>query len=847
MEAESTNERRSIPEAVATSFENDRDANSLLEARTSFVDSVIVNAAESLLDQESAPVVVAATGGYGRRELFPYSDVDLLILVGAEPDVAKIKEPLSIFLRHLWDSKLRIGHSVRTVADCCRIHDGNVALSISLLDLRFLCGDRKLLDVLMRRLPESTQRNATEISRQLIETTYHRHAKFNNTVYHLEPNIKETPGGIRDIHVLRWLLQLSPGQEIYREALEEVEGPGVSATGEVLPSAKEFLFTLRCFLHQRAGRDNNLLTFELQDEAARELPSERTKPEDWMRLYFGHARTIFQASGRALEYAGAHGPSLITQFKDWRSRLSTPEFTVSRERVFLRKPAETLSSPESILQLFTFVGKHGVRISWDTQRRLRAEIPRIAELFREVPPIWSSWRDLLNQPASACAFQDMQESGILAAAIPEWRMIDSLVVRDFYHRYTVDEHTLVAIETIDRLALEHSETPSRFRQLAVEEGNLAVVRTALLLHDIGKGTMPGDHVGGSLDAAKAILNHMGAPATTIQEVLFLIAHHLDLSLVMNGRDLDDPATARYLTSRIGTQEDLRRLTLLTFADISAVNPTAMTPWRREQLWRVYSLGMDQLRHELATDRIHKGIGSDVGYDVPAELSEFLEGFPKRYLRIHSLDQIQHHYELAERSKRDGVAVEIGRDAGAFSMTVLAHDKAGLFAALCGTLASFGMNIVKGEASANDAGCVLDNVRFTDPLRTLELNPAEIKRLEWTVENVVRGSVEVKELLKRRRATPRPSSDALIVPAVSFNNEASETSTLIDFTGEDRPGLLYDLASTISEAGCDIEVIMIDTEAHRAIDVFYVTCQGGKLDAEAQTQLRSEIMRIATPV
>ena len=287
-------------------------------------------------------------------------------------------------------------------------------------------------------------------------------------------------------------------------------------------------------------------------------------------------------------------------------------------------------------------------------------------------------------------------------------------------------------------------------------------------------------------------------------------------MVMNGRDLEDPATAAYLSSRILTQEDLRRLTLLTYADISAVNPTAMSPWRLEQLWRVYATGLEQLTRELMADRIHTTAG------LPPELTEFLEGFPTRYLRTHTRQQIEEHFALDQKRKEQGVAVKVSRDSGVFLLTVLAPDKAGAFAKLCGALASRGMNILKAEASSNSSGCILDLIRFDDPMHTLELNPDEVGRLEWTIECVLRDSIQVADLLKQRRAAARPSSGATYPPSLRFNNDASDTCTLLDFTGEDRPGLLYDLTSAIAASGCNIELVLVDTEAHKALDVFYMT-------------------------
>ena len=270
----------------------------------------------------------------------------------------------------------------------------------------------------------------------------------------------------------------------------------------------------------------------------------------------------------------------------------------------------------------------------------------------------------------------------------------------------------------------------------------------------------------------------------------------------------------------------------------------MTPWRLEQLWRVYTLGQEQLTRDLAMDRIRRDQALEQQLAGSPELAAFLEGLPTRYLRTHSREEVERHYELSKAVVKDGVAVEILKQAGAYVLAVLAKDNPGLFAPLCGALASFGMNIVKAEAFANATGLAVDVFRFEDPMRTLELNPGEVERLRWTIECVVRGSIQVGDLLRRRRPTRLPSSGAKIQPRVRFNNDASDSSTLIDFVGEDRPGLLYDLASTMSAQGCNIEVVMIDTEAHKAIDVFYVTRNGAKLDEFTQAKLQEEILRVA---
>lgn len=816
-----------IPE-IRADFEIYRDPFRLFHQRTHSVDGIIARAVEKyLMPKVKAPLAVAAVGGYGRRELFPYSDVDLLLVFENDAHLAEAKEPLAEFCRVVWDAKLQLSHSVRTVAECCRLQEGNTELHISLLDLRFLCGSEQIFRSLSEGLADFYRRSADALMLRLGELSRTRHTKYNGTVYHMEPNIKDCPGGIRDIHLLHWLSKLNPRNEGVLESVFELE------------DAKTFLYALRCFMHFSTGRDNNLLTFDLQDEGSAFLPEHAEDPSQWMRIYYGHARRIFQYSLHALDSIETHQSSLFGQFRNWRNRLSTLDFTISRDRIFLRNPSITLSSPESILSIFAFVARHNVGLSWDAQRRIRAQATQITELFGKKPPRWPAWRELLSQPHTALALHQMQETGVLAAALPEWVHVDSLVVRDFYHRYTVDEHTFVAVGIIDALLAEKSTPPSRFQALLLEDDNPALLRLALLLHDLGKGTNPGDHVLGSMETANAIMGRLHMPRESQATVRFLIDNHLQLSLIMNGRDIEDPATARFLTSCVGTQEELRKLTLLTYADISAVNPNAMTPWRLEQLWRVYVMGIEQLTRELITDRIHSTDQSSA--HLPPALSQFLEGFPTRYLRTHSPEQVDHHFQLFRQAERNGVSVEIESNVDAHSLTVLAADEPGLFAALCGALASFGMDIMKAEAFSNESGWALDTFRFADPMRTLSLNPEEANRLVWTVECVVRGSILVDDLLKRRRAVPHPSRGARVAPVVRFNNEASDTATLIEFSGEDRPGLLYQLASTLSKAGYNIDLVMIDTEAHKALDVFYVTFEGQKLDESAQIHLSTELV------
>ncbi len=804
--------------------------------RTNQVDKIVIAAVEDAFDlTSSGPVAVAAVGGYGRSELFPFSDIDLLFLFGDDEALRAAAEPVSQCLRSLWDSGLRVSQSVRTVNECCRLNEQNVELHISTLDRRYLVGSDDLFKRFDTGVATLLSKQGTALLARVGELATNRHTKFNDTVYHLEPNVKEAPGGVRDVHLIEWAARLSPNHD----ALREMQA--------ALQPARDFLHSVRCALHFKAGRDNNLLSFESQDDLAQYLPIEPMDPASWMREYYANARQVFQAARRCLEVS-EQSPAMLRHFRDWRARLSTAEFTVSRDRVFLRHPAEVTGSADSLLRLFTFVARHGIALSWDAHRRLHRDRAPLGHMLRE-DGTWADWKELLGQPHAALAMREMQQCDLLAGAIPEWSKIDSLVVRDFYHRYTVDEHSLVAIEIIDELASDSENQPARLKHLLSEETNPALLRLALLLHDVGKGATPGNHVDGSMAVATIVMGRLGVPQEDRQAVLFLIERHLDLSLVMNGRDLEDPATARFLTGRIPQADYLRRLTLLTFADISAVNPTAMSPWRLEQLWRVYIMAREQMTRELAVDRIEpteRAFGDGPGLETEREITAFLNGLPRRYLRLHSRADIEKHLALKRADRPGKAGLSIDRNADAYVLTLVTRDRPGLFAMICGALASFGMNILKGEAFSNAEGYVVDLVRFADPMQTLELNAAEVSRLESTVQRVLDGALRVEDLLQRRPALRKPSRGARVLPAVKFSNEASDAATLIEFTGEDRPGLLYELASTLSKAECNIDLVMIDTEALRAIDVFYVTRENAKLTPAFQNRLQSELLAVAAP-
>jgi [protein-PII] uridylyltransferase len=801
---------------IRDQFFRTRDAAAAITNRTARVDTSVRErwqsaqaASVSCAPFNSMPreVALVAVGGYGRSELFPYSDIDLLILTPDEKTQLTIKEPLSMFLRDLWDQGLRISQSVHTPADCNQIDSSNAELAVSLLDRRLLAGSEELFRQIRDPRPD--------LGRNIVHLTNERHAKFQGTIYHLEPNVKDSPGGLRDLQVLRWLAKLGAGDHD-------------------LPAGVPVLFEIRCFLHYLGGRDDNKLSFERQDEIA--ALHGAASPEALMRQYYRAVRDIARLANRRLDRFESKRSSLFSQFRDRTSRLSNQDFSVLHGSVFFRSSLGLESDPGLILRLFEFIGRHGLPLASDTEERVERSIPAFESWARSQSDIWTPFQEILRLPHASKALRAMHETRALEAIFPELREMEALVIRDFYHRYTVDEHTLVAIESVLELRGRKEDT---FGDLAAETEDLDLLIAALLFHDVGKGTPDEGHVTVSRRIADQALHRAGIGDRAWDVVAFLIGAHLEMSAAMNGRDISDPSTARDVALKAGTVERLKLLTLLTYGDISAVNPAAMTPWRRQLLWNLYTQTYAELTRELTARTFLPDTQAD------PEVRRFLEGLPPRYLRTHSQREIEEHVRL-EREGNDtrgrGVAVSLARSA-AWVLTVVADDRPFLFASIAATLSSFGFNILKAEAFSNAHGKVIDTFTFADPSRTLEMNPDEAGQVTRTVVKTIKGELNVDQLLARRPRV-KPDAHALAAARANFDNESSPSATLIQLVTQDRPGLLYDVAALISKRGCNIEVVLVDTEAKKVIDVFYVAKGAKKLsDADAR-ELTGAVAEIA---
>jgi [protein-PII] uridylyltransferase len=842
-----------------------------VHARAEAVDSLLAAAFDMAVDDSSpAGFALLAVGGYGRRELFPYSDIDLLFLLEGKTQERESKNLVRRINQTLWDCGLRVSPMTRTLAECDRFDPHNVEFTLALLDARPLAGGEALAARLVdASVPKLMQRERRRIVSRCVEVTKTRYAKYGNTLFHLEPNVKECPGGLRDVHVCDWLDRLCADP-----TASASQGTPAGSSVE-FAQAHAFLQGVRVFLHLRHGRDDNTLEWESQDAAAAGplgSPGEGLPPAYWMRLYFRHARSIERRTAQAVEAAMRVGAA--SRLSALRLPRRITEETLERgfeqrdgilrlcERGEVRPAAASDSTV--VLPLFAAMAATGARLERASEASLSDALPMLAASLEDGAALWGRLRPILQGSYAGRALRAMHAVGILELLFPQFHGIDALVIRDAYHRYTVDEHTFVVIDTLH--TLRSTAATAATSGVAVWAGKFAgllrdlphpeLLFLAALLHDTGKARAGTGHAAESARMAETALRGLELDAFETAQVLDLIRNHLEMSAALR-RDVFDRETIRSFAARVPTREALRMLTLFTYADIAAVHPDALTPWKTENLWRLYSATSEFLDRSVDEERVAPRGNSGPGGmldRVTAELDRvaatstngdverFLNGWPRRYLETRTTDEVREHFRLAvalDEGALDQLSFRYGESLS--ELTLVTRDRPMLFAAMAGVLAAWAMNIVTADAFSNASGIVVDTFRFTDTFRTLELNESERARFLGSVRSVLSGERGLDEALASRRRSQRREPKVQVEPRVEFDDTASSHSTLVQVVAQDSAGLLHVLALALAEQQCSIEVALIDTEGERAIDVFYLTEAGARLGDARKNTLRQALL------
>jgi [protein-PII] uridylyltransferase len=862
---EADDERRRVREQ----FESGAGAKQTLQALCELADSNIRRIFGEVLrvhDGDTQGLCLLALGGYGRRLLFPYSDLDILFLFGSERAEAGFRPLIGEFSRMLWDLGFRVSSAGRTLDECKRIEEDNAEFHLALLDRRFLAGDSALFERLDTKILPGSERQARPfLLAQLQKLTKDRLSRYGNTIFHLEPNVKESPGGLRDYQATVWLQQISGEKKDAR--------PVMTVEDNLVARAVEFMSDIRCFLHYSNGRNDNTLTYELQTEAAGrslgvggatatqiENGAAGKGPEreaaEWMRMYFRQARTLNRRLLRHMEQTKTPLTALSLRERIFSATRAPAKVEMSGAKPFIVRDGllevvapGALSDRAVMFSLFTGAAASGIPLSREAERTISYILTHPEVRAQNTQMSWSTLREILSADYPGAALRPMQRLGLLTEVLPEFSSIDSLVVRDFYHRYTVDEHTLRTIEHLQELGEATDALGKNFAPTwrTLERRDLLVF--AMLLHDVGKGMAVENHVTGSLQALDRTAARLALTDEEKAEVHFLIEHHLEMSATMQRRDIFDQDTVTMFARTVGTQERLQRLTLLTYADIHAVNPEALTPWKAEMLWQLFVATSNHFSRTLDRDRLHASTETSLLAQVrtqvrganEGEIERFLEGFPRRYLAVHSAAEIAEHFALYQKLKGEPMQTSVKATRHGFSLAVITADRPALFAKIAGVLAGWGMNIVKADAFANAAGVVLDTFQFVDLHHTLELNPGEIERFRKNLADVVNGKRALEPLLQSRDSATRARAPKIVVDTrISFDDSSSLHSTLLEIVAQDRPGLLYEMGSAMAREECNIEVALIDTEGQKAIDVFYLTANGRKLTEAKKAALRQAL-------
>ncbi len=838
-------------------------ARPLLSAQ-SFLTDVLVTVALNIATQRLHPVpsrterlTVIAVGGCGRAEMAPHSDVDLLFLTPSKitPWAENVIESM---LYILWDLKLKVGHSSRTVPDCIRLGREDITIRTALLEQRWIAGDAQLAQELEQRLWTDLVRNTGPqfIEAKLTERA-ERHKRQGGQRYVLEPNVKEAKGGLRDLQTLYWI-----GKYLHRvPSAEGLVGAGLLNRDEFdgFERAENFLWAARCHLHYITGRASDQLTFDLQVEVAERMgyvdAGGRRGVEIFMHDYFRHATRVGELTSIFLaELEARHAKPEARLFGFFNRKKVATGYKLIQGRIDSDTPERFLADPLNILKIFQEGLRSGYLLHPNVMRLIAANLHLIDDHMRDNPEAVRIFHDmLLNHGNPERALRRMNELGVLAAFIPEFENIVAMMQFNVYHHYTVDEHI---IQTISVLAqIERGEL---VEELPVASGILAegvnrkVIYTALLLHDIGKGR-PEDHSIIGAQLARRIARRLGLNDEDIETVEWLVRYHLLMSDMAQKRDIGDPRTVRDFAKAVGSKRRLDLLTVLTVCDIRGVGPNTWNNWKAMLIRQLYGQTADALQSGLeGSNRTQREDDSksalrgrlatwdeaDISRELQRHYSPYWQGLSTDTHLVfaqllHGLDDAEIRIDLHPDPARDATRAS-------FALT----DHPGIFSRLAGALALVGANVVDARTYTSKDGFATAVFWVQDG----DGKPYEVSRLprlRGMIEKTLRGEVLPRDALADRDKLKKRDREFRFPTHIIFDNEGSDIYSIIEVDTRDRPGLLYDLTRTLAVNHIYIASAVIATYGAQVVDVFYVKDMFGlKLHAKSRQEALEKKLRQA---
>ena len=807
---------------------------STVKAYASEIDVLVHEIYRDARKIESNPVALVAIGGYGRQHQCQCSAIDLLLLFDGRIGTAE-KQFISAILHPLWDLGLNVGHQARGLGEFEVPETDNPEYLVALLEARFLDGDQETYEHFHKACLSERSAWRAPMQTALLNLTSQRHAQYNRTVFHREPDIKDSPGGLRDATAIRLLKNLNNCDTSNR---------GYVDIGRI-DEAEDFMLRVRSILHMERGRNVNTLNHELQETVATVFGSpgnnSRSQVEALMSTYFHHAQLISRSLETTLKSSSAPSQTTVTPIGNDLEKSWDGVRFVDGTRASLQ-PQMWLTAFEAALDQ-----------ELDVSEQVLTCIERHVERYpseRFIPT--SSERDLLLRvlkPRSGLYIRlsEMHNRGLLGRLFPEFQKIYCHVIRDYYHKYTVDEHTLLTIKNVEHLCTPRTRSRTRFADLFNEIARPELLVLALLFHDVGKWTNKNHSEEGARMAVGA-LRRIKLPEKDISTVEFLIRHHLQMSVAAFQRDVEDPGTVTQFAKLVGTEERLKLLCLLTLADVDGVGPDVMTPWKEEMLWRLFVETYNRLTLEYGDDLIADGdslredINNQRPEDIPQqELTQFLEGYPQRYLQLVDPTHVYEHVRLSRNLKLREVQASLTKTEAAWELSTIAVDQPRLFSDICGVLSYFGMDILRGQAMANEKGVVLDLFQFEDREDYLRLNTSAKRELIDLLGDVVAGTIDITSKIEgRTRDQNRKHLHGSLKPMIRFNNHYSRRFTVMELVAENALGLLHQISRAISSKHCDIELVLISTQGVQALDVFHLTSNGEKLSSATQVALKETL-------